>query len=195
MSYSVYNHINYSRFFGAALFPTDTSRVQSSLESKVVVSSIILGVSMFYDVNATAAFTLTLPPLPLDGASLIIANTNNSFGTFQCTLGRNGKFINGLSFDKVLDIAGGVYECIFSKTANGWVVVNLNAGSSIPSLSLGNIFIGNSSSVATERTLTGDATLSDIGVLSLNPSTVQNSKLSAAATLTKLTLYCHLVWS
>jgi len=53
-------------------------------------------------------------------------------------------------------------------------------------LSQGKIFIGNSSGVATEQTLTGDVTLSEVGVTAIGNSKVTNDMLAGSISSDKL---------
>ena len=67
-------------------------------------------------------------------------------------------------------------------------IADLGSGSEIPSLSPGHIFVGNAFSVATDRALSGDATLSDSGVLTFNDTAVTPNIYGSATQVGRFTV-------
>ena len=65
-----------------------------------------------YIVSNTAAIILTLPATSTDGRTIVVVDGNN-FGSFNVTLGRNGKTIGGLSEDLVLNLSGSRVELVY----------------------------------------------------------------------------------
>jgi hypothetical protein len=65
-----------------------------------------------YIVSNTAGITLTLPATSTDGRTITIVD-GNSFSSFNVTLGRNTKTIDGLSEDLVLNVAKSKVELVY----------------------------------------------------------------------------------
>ena len=117
----------------------------------------------------------TANPIVLNTTELVFAQFSAA-GTIQ---GGAGLIKTGNTIDVV--------------SANGGIVVNTNnialtladgtleivsGGLKLASLAQGNILIGNSSGVATAQTVSGDATLSDAGVLTIAAGAITNSKIA-----------------
>lgn len=60
---------------------------------------------------------------------------------------------------------------------------NFNSAASLPTLTNGNVWIGNGSNVATSVTPSGDATISNLGVITLAANVVSNDKFRQSAAL------------
>ncbi len=65
----------------------------------------------------------------------------------------------------------------YDATTDAFVSLAANGGLS-PTLPSGDIFVGNASNVATARTMSGDATLSNTGVLTIGAGAVTGSKIA-----------------
>ena len=65
-----------------------------------------------YVVSNTAGITLTLPATITDGRTITIVD-GNSFASFNVTLGRNTKTIDGLAEDLVLNVAKSKVELVY----------------------------------------------------------------------------------
>ena len=65
-----------------------------------------------YVVSNTTAITLTLPATSTDGRTITIVD-GNSFSSFNVTLGRNTKTIDGLAEDLVLNVAKSKVELVY----------------------------------------------------------------------------------
>lgn len=65
-----------------------------------------------YVVSNTAGITLTLPNTSTDGRTITIVD-GNSFQSFNVTLGRNTKTIDGLAEDLVLNVAKSKVELVY----------------------------------------------------------------------------------
>lgn len=66
--------------------------------------------------------TITLPLAPVAGDWVTVADAKGSFATYPCTLGRNGKNINGSATDFDCDISGKSYTAVFIDEAYGWSI-------------------------------------------------------------------------
>jgi len=84
------------------------------------------------------AFTITLPASPVAGTQVIVGDANNTWGTNNLTLARNGSTIEGLSEDLVCDITGVNVQLIYSGTT--WQVfaqVGASATNALTTASIG----------------------------------------------------------
>lgn len=59
------------------------------------------------------AFTVTLPPSPLVGAQVVVADSGSFWGTNNLTIARNGELIGGLAEDLVCDITGVSVQLVY----------------------------------------------------------------------------------
>ncbi len=107
----------------------------------------------------------------------------------------NGNIVSGVQLSPT-----DVIECLYSFNdstgscsftllrptfSNGVITLNADAGSE--GLTSGHIFVGNSANVATDVALSGDATLSNTGVLTIAANAITTTKILAAnVTLAKL---------
>jgi hypothetical protein len=74
--------------------------------------------------DATAgAFTLTLPAAPAVGDTVQIIDVAGIFSTNNVTVGRNGKRIQNLAEDLVLNLNNAAITMIFSGDTYGWVFI------------------------------------------------------------------------
>lgn len=72
----------------------------------------LLDIDRKYIVSNTAGITLTLPATSTDGRTITIVD-GNSFSSFNVTLGRNTKTIDGLAEDLVLNVAKSKVELVY----------------------------------------------------------------------------------
>ena len=81
------------------------------------------------------AFTVTLPATPDAGDQVVIADSGNSWGTNNLTVGRNGSTIGGLAENLVCDITGASVQFVYDGSTwevyaqiggNSGTVVTLN---------------------------------------------------------------------
>ena len=78
----------------------------------------------WYNVNtASSAVTITLPALVQIGTTFKISDLAGTFATNNCTIGRNGKKINGLNENLVLDLNFADVELRFTGEDYGWRVI------------------------------------------------------------------------
>ena len=78
----------------------------------------------WYNVNtASSPVTITLPALVQIGTTFKISDLAGTFATNNCTIGRNGKKINGLNENLVLDLNFADVELRFTGEDYGWRVI------------------------------------------------------------------------
>jgi hypothetical protein len=78
------------------------------------------------------AFTVTLPATPATGNQLVIADSGDTFGTNNLTVGRNGSTIEGTAEDLVLDISGVSVQFVYSgSTWNVYAQLGGNGGTEV----------------------------------------------------------------
>jgi hypothetical protein len=99
-------------------FGTD-SVVNRTLTSATTLSS---NERIFADATS-GAFTLTLPASPTTGDTIQIIDVAGIFSTNNVTIGRNGKKIQNLSEDLVLNLNNAAVTMIFSGDTYGWVFI------------------------------------------------------------------------
>ena len=95
------------------------SVVNRTLTSTTTINS---GERIFAD-STSAAFTITLPGSPIAGDTVQIIDVAGIFSTNNVTVGRNGKKIQNLSEDLVLNLNNAAITMIFSGDTYGWVFV------------------------------------------------------------------------
>ena len=77
----------------------------------------------FVNTNGNAA-TVTLPASPLTGDSVTLVDLAGVFGTYNLTVGRNGKQIQDADQDLVLDVDNTGITLVFSGDTYGWILLN-----------------------------------------------------------------------
>lgn len=87
-----------------------------------ISTSINAGERIFADA-AAGAFTITLPGTPSIGDTVQIIDVAGIFSTNNVTVGRNGKKIQNLAEDLVLNLNNAAITIIFSGDTYGWVFV------------------------------------------------------------------------
>lgn len=99
-------------------FGTD-SVVNRTLTSSTTINA---GERIFADAT-TGAFTITLPATPNAGDTVQIIDVAGVFSTNNVTVGRNGKKIQNLAEDLVLNLGNAAVTMIYSGDTYGWVFV------------------------------------------------------------------------
>jgi ACT domain-containing protein len=142
--------------------------------------------------TTAGAFTVTLPATPATGNQLVIADSGDTFGTNNLTVGRNGSTIEGTAADLVLDISGVSVQFVYSGSTwnvyaqvggNGGTAVTLDAVQTITNktFTTGNAFNGTVG--ATTPAAGTFTTLADsIGDVRLIPQNSQSTAYTAVLT-------------
>jgi hypothetical protein len=95
--------------------------VQLRFSSASVNSNFSVSDFTLYNVDTTtAAVTATLPTTPAVGSIVVITNTQNTFGTNNLTIARNGKTINGAAANYVCNSNNNVFTLRFNSVTNDW---------------------------------------------------------------------------
>lgn len=79
-------------------------------------------VSSRYFVTSSSALTLTLPQYPVVNDQVEIFDASNNANTYNITVNRNGKLINGNAGNLIIDTAGGWYTLVYTGNTYGWKV-------------------------------------------------------------------------
>ena len=90
---------------------------------KTAAFTAVSGRGYFVD-TSSAAITVTLPASPSAGAIVSISDYNGSFGTNNCTVGRNSSNINGEASDWVIAINDTSITFVYVDATEGWRVIN-----------------------------------------------------------------------
>ena len=96
---------------------TNSPKWKSPLAASITVNSDPLEA---INVSTTQAVTITLPATPTDGQQLMIRDVTGNASTFNITIARNGKSIDGVAADKVIVNDGAFALLSYSSTANNW---------------------------------------------------------------------------
>jgi len=145
----------------------------------------------FYDVDTTSSvLTLTLPLNPIDGDVIYVSNLTGSFPTRNLTINGNSFKINNSLSNYICSSANTTYQFIYSSSKTNWTASqfsqnNPTGGGLSTSLASANLYVGNSSGVATATAITGDVTINNTGVTAIGSNKVSNSML---ATMSQKTL-------
>lgn len=99
--------------FGSS-FPFEIIRVDQALELDPDDPALRIAL------QNTGAITITLPKLPVDGARLQIIDPNNTLGTYNVTIARNGWQIEGSAADLVLNTNGLNRVWMFRGDTGNW---------------------------------------------------------------------------
>jgi hypothetical protein len=121
------------------------------------------------------AFTVTLPATPATGNQLVIADSGDTFGTNNLTVGRNGSTIEGTAADLVLDITGVSVQFVYSGTTwNVYAQIGGNGGTAVT--------LDGVQTLTNKTFTTGNAFNGTLGATT--PSTVAATTLSASGAIT-----------
>ena len=75
-----------------------------------------------YFVTSASALTLTLPSSPSVNDQIDIFDASGNANTYNITVARNGKLINGNAGNFIVDVAGSWYTLVFTGNTYGWKV-------------------------------------------------------------------------
>jgi hypothetical protein len=75
-----------------------------------------------YFVTSASALTLTLPSTPALNDEIQIVDASGNALTYNITVARNGKLINGNAGNLIIDVNGGWYTLLFTGNTYGWKV-------------------------------------------------------------------------
>ena len=99
-----------------------------------------------YFVNTTSgAVTVTLPGSPSAGAIVSISDYTGTFGTNNCTVGRNGSNINGVAEDWILAMNDTSITFVYVDVTEGWRITN----TSLPSETLNPFLVATGGTITT----------------------------------------------
>jgi len=75
-----------------------------------------------YFVTSASTLTLTLPSSPSVNDQIDIFDASGNANTYNITVARNGKLINGNAGNFIVDVAGSWYTLVFTGNTYGWKV-------------------------------------------------------------------------
>ncbi len=75
-----------------------------------------------YFVTSASALTLTLPSSPSINDQIDIFDASGNASTYNITVARNGKLINGNAGNFIIDVNGSWYALVFTGNTYGWKV-------------------------------------------------------------------------
>jgi hypothetical protein len=75
-----------------------------------------------YFVTSSSALTLTLPASPAVNDQIEIFDASGNAETYNITVARNAKLINGNAGNLIIDTDGGWYILLYTGTSYGWKV-------------------------------------------------------------------------
>jgi hypothetical protein len=75
-----------------------------------------------YFVTSASALTLTLPGSPSVNDEIQILDASGNASTYNITVNRNGKLINGNAGNFIIDVNGAWYNLVFTGNTYGWKV-------------------------------------------------------------------------
>lgn len=75
-----------------------------------------------YFVTSASALTLTLPSSPSVNDQIDIFDASGNASTYNITISRNGKLINGNAGNFIIDVNGSWYTLVFTGNTYGWKV-------------------------------------------------------------------------
>lgn len=90
--------------------------------SSDISSSANLAVGYRYFVTSASALTLTLPSTPAVNDQIDIFDASGNASTYNITVARNGKLINGNAGNFIIDVNGSWYTLVFTGNTYGWKV-------------------------------------------------------------------------
>lgn len=90
--------------------------------SSAISSATNLAAGYRYFVTSASALTLTLPASPSVNDQIDIFDASGNASTYNITVARNGKLINGNAGNFIIDVNGSWYTLVFTGNTYGWKV-------------------------------------------------------------------------
>ena len=90
--------------------------------SSSISSNTNLAVGTRYFVTSASTLTLTLPGSPSVNDQIDIFDASGNASTYNITVSRNGKLINGNAGNFIIDVNGSWYTLVFTGNTYGWKV-------------------------------------------------------------------------
>jgi len=87
-----------------------------------IVANANLAAGYRYFVTSASALTLTLPSSPSVNDQIDIFDASGNASTYNITVARNGKLINGNAGNFIIDVNGSWYTLVFTGNTYGWKV-------------------------------------------------------------------------
>jgi hypothetical protein len=81
-----------------------------------------LAVGVRYFVTSASALTLTLPASPSVNDQIDVFDASGNASTYNITVARNSKLINGNAGNLIIDVNGGWFTLVFTGNTYGWKV-------------------------------------------------------------------------
>lgn len=81
-----------------------------------------LAAGVRYFVTSASALTLTLPASPSVNDQIDIFDASGNASTYNITVARNGKLLNGTAGNLIIDVNGGWFTLVFTGNTYGWKV-------------------------------------------------------------------------
>ena len=95
-------------------------------KKKEVAASISTNTNMIagvrYFVTSASALTLTLPGTPSVNDQIDVFDASGNASTYNITVARNGKLLNGTAGNLIIDVNGGWFTLVFTGNTYGWKV-------------------------------------------------------------------------
>jgi len=90
--------------------------------SSAISTATNLAAGYRYFVTSASALTLTLPSSPSVNDQIDIFDASGNASTYNITVARNGKLINGNAGNFIIDVNGSWYTLVFTGNTYGWKV-------------------------------------------------------------------------
>lgn len=100
---------------------TNLSTYVASPYSSINANATLLAGRRYY-VTSSSALTLTLPASPTINDQIDIFDASGNASTYNITVARNGKLINGNAGNFIIDVNGSWYTLVFTGNTYGWKV-------------------------------------------------------------------------
>jgi hypothetical protein len=94
----------------------------SAMLSVEITTNTSLAAGSRYFVTSSSALTLTLPASPVVNDQIEIFDASGNAETYNITVARNTKLINGNAGNLIIDTDGGWYTLLYTGTTYGWKV-------------------------------------------------------------------------
>jgi hypothetical protein len=79
-------------------------------------------VGVRYFVTSASVLTLTLPSSPSVNDQIDVFDASGNASTYNITVARNAKLINGNAGNLIIDVDGGWFTLVFTGNTYGWKV-------------------------------------------------------------------------